>query len=141
MLFVEEGGDAIQLNKSTDYAIRILLYLGSQQGPCSSSNISTAMKIPERQTSSLLKMMARKGILHSFRGKDGGYRLNGRLQDISMYDVITWTTKETKINACLADPRECSRNHAQECKVRQCFCKLQVMVEDRLQSIRLNEFI
>ena len=80
-------------------------------------------------------------VLQSIRGKNGGYMLNINLENVSMCDVISWTTKYTKINACLADPKECSRSYTDECKVRKCFGELQTVVEDRLQSIKLNEFI
>ena len=58
-----------------------------------------------------------------------------------MYDVISWTTKDMKINACLKDIGECSRNHTHTCKVRKRFNELQALVDERLQSITLNEFI
>lgn len=138
---LDKGGDAIQLNKSTDYAIRILLYLGRQGEPCSTVQISQEMKIPERETSFLLKKMTSLHILQSSRGKYGGYVLNVHLENISMYDVISWTTKEMKINECLKHPHACSRGNTEMCKVRQCFSDLQILVENRLQSIKLNEFI
>lgn len=141
LLFRQKGGDVIQLNKSTDYVIRILLYLGKQNKVCSTSEISKAMMIPERETSSLLKDMTNRRILNSVRGKHGGYQLDKPLKNISMYDVISWTTKEMKINACLKDPKECSRNYTHMCKVRECFQDLQELVDERLQSIKLNEFI
>ena len=99
------------------------------------------MKIPTRETSYLLKEMTANKILKSTRGKFGGYALAKDLENITMYDVISWTTKDMKINACLKDIGECSRNHTHTCKVRKRFNALQALVDERLQSITLNEFI
>ena len=136
-----ERREIIQLNKSTDYAIRILLHLAMQEKARSTGEISKAIKIPERETSYLLKELTGNQILKSTRGKFGGYSLARSLENITMYDVISWTTKDMHINACLKDVRECSRNHTEACKVRKCFCELQDLVETRLQSITLDQFV
>lgn len=104
-------------------------------------DISKAMKIPEREASSLLKELTSVEVLKSTRGKHGGYTLSRNLENISMYDVISWTTKDTQIHSCLKHPDECSRNYTESCKVRKCFRDLQVLVENKLQSITLDEFI
>ena len=99
------------------------------------------MKIPERETVALLKILVANHVLKSTRGKNGGYALARNLNDITMYDVIFWTTKDMKINACLKDPKECSRNYTEQCKVRKCFAELQLLAEQRLKSILLDEFV
>lgn len=132
---------SIQLNKSTDYAIRILLYLGTKRKLCNTGDIAKAMKIPEREAARLLKIMASQGILTGLKGKKGGYMISRELERITLYDVIAMTTKELKINACLRDRHECSRDVTESCKVRRCFEDLQILVEMRLQSITLDQFI
>ena len=60
-----ERREIIQLNKSTDYAIRILLHLAMQEKARSTGEISKAIKIPERETSYLLKELTGNQILKS----------------------------------------------------------------------------
>lgn len=131
----------MELNLATDYTIRILLYLAESETVATTSEIARSMKIPARQTASLLKNLCKRGAIESQQGRNGGYTLCKRPEEITLYDIIRWTSNTLVINRCVKDKRRCNRRIANSCKVRRQFCLLQEKMESELKAITLRHLI
>ena len=66
----------MQLNLSTDYALRILLHLSGQQEGISSADISKHIGIEREFTLKILRQLKEGGFVKASRGKSGGYMLS-----------------------------------------------------------------
>ena len=91
----------MQLKISTDYAIRIVLYLAITQTAATSAEISAQMGIPQTVIATLARPLQEAGILTTQRGSGGGFTLSRRPEDISLHEIINIAEGTTRINRCL----------------------------------------
>ncbi len=127
----------MQLNISTDYAIRTVLYLATTGDMRNTSDISETMKIPKDYIVVLTRALRDAGILTTVRGKYGGYTLNKDPRDISLYDIISLMEGSVKLNRCLEEDHYCSRNACDTCPVRKNYEVLQDSVENQLKNVTI----
>ena len=128
----------MQLNVTTDYAIRTILLLAMKDEPVTSQEISQTMKIPKDYVITMMKRLKDQRIVESRRGITGGYRLTKDPWDISLLEIIKTMEGTTKINRCLEKDHYCSRKAAETCPVRAHYEKLQRLIDDNLSSITID---
>lgn len=128
----------MQLNVTTDYAIRTVLLLAMKGEPATSQEISSTMKIPQDYVITMMKRLKEQGLVESLRGTSGGYRLLKEPWDISLLEIIKTMEGTTKINRCLEGDHYCSRKAADTCPVRAHYEKLQRLFDDSLSSITID---
>jgi Rrf2 family protein len=99
----------MRLNKTTEYAIRVLLHL-AQHGdtPCSTNTLHQQLDIPYKYLGRLMKNLTDAGFLNSTRGKAGGYRLARDKAKISLHQVIEAVEGVDDFQHCILGLPECS---------------------------------
>lgn len=113
----------MQLTRFTDYALRVLIYLGAH-----SDRLVTIKEIAEKHTLSenhLMKIvhkLATRGYIETVRGKGGGMRLARRAEMINLGDVV----RDTEENMDIA---ECFEASAQSCALLPSCALKSVLVE------------
>ena len=122
----------MQLNVTTDYAIRTVLYLGQCKKIASATEISNEMGIPRGYLEKVLSKLKKAEYISADLGARGGYRLNKTLKDITLGDVI---------RRCLEDDAYCSRKAVDFCAVRRYYAKVQEKLETQFFSISLKEIL
>ena len=78
----------MKLNVSTDYAIRIILYLAKSERIVSSGKLAEALKISPRYLLRIGAKLRDAGLLITMHGPTGGFMLTRRPNEISLYDII-----------------------------------------------------
>lgn len=131
----------MQLNITTDYAIRTVLYLANRNKLVSSTEISDAMKIPQNYIVILTRRLRDAGILRTERGKDGGYALNRKPCDITLYEIIEIMEGTLKLNRCLEPDHYCSCQATEHCLVREKYQKLQHLFDNFLSDITIESLL
>ncbi len=78
------------LSKKCKYAIHALVYLAErhQQGPVHIQEIAEKQRIPKKFLESILLELRNAKILHSKKGKGGGYYLYKKPEDVNLMDII-----------------------------------------------------
>jgi len=76
------------MNTSTDYAIRILIYLAEKNGVTASAEISQHLSISQRYLLQVAAKLRDGNLVNVAMGPEGGYRLTAKPEEITMYDVI-----------------------------------------------------
>jgi Rrf2 family protein len=78
------------LSKKAKYALKALLFLSrpSDRGLVLISEIATAERIPRKFLEAILVDLKVHGLLHSLRGKNGGYKLAKDPDEISVGAVV-----------------------------------------------------
>ena len=78
----------MQLNRSTDYAIQMLLYLAKAGKTVSSSKLAAAIGVSHRYLLQISAKLRAAGFIRAAHGPSGGLVLIKHPDEISLYDVI-----------------------------------------------------
>ena len=78
----------MRLNKSTDYAIQMLVYLAKAGKTVSSSKLAAAIGVSHRYLLQISAKLRAAGFIRAAHGPSGGLALNKAPEEISLYDVI-----------------------------------------------------
>jgi len=123
----------MEITRETDYAIRCVLYLsGKEEAVIRADEISRAMSVPKSFLSKILQKLTKAGVITSFRGVKGGFRLAKKPRQISLLDVIEAIEGPAAMNRCALDASSC--NFSGTCTVHPVWVKLRKIVEDYLRK-------
>lgn len=131
----------MQLNMTTDYAIRILLCLGNTGGTLSGPSIAETTKVPLNYLLKMSGKLRKAGLIGSIAGSQGGYYLGKPLNQITLLEVIKTMEPSCKWNRCLEDDGLCNRNTVDSCPVRKYYARLQKELETKWLSKTLAEIV
>jgi len=123
----------MEITRETDYAIRCILYLSrKEESIIMADEISRAMSVPKSFLSKILQKLAKAGVVTSFRGVKGGFRLAKKPKQISLLDIIEAIEGPAAMNRCALDASLC--DFSGTCTVHPVWVKLRKMVEDYLRK-------
>lgn len=96
------------ITRETDYAVRALLYMARCQAETISvSELVSALKIPRAFLRRIMQSLNKEGLIESFKGKGGGFRLALPLKKIFLIDLMEKLQGPVKLNECLFKKRIC----------------------------------
>lgn len=126
----------MKLNQATDYAFRAVYYLAQlPKGQVVEARvIAEDEKIPTRFLLKILRLLTAAGIVESFRGVSGGYKLAREPQEITLLDVVEAVEGPMEINGCLVDPKNCNKNHTARCSLHQALNSIRKTVNQEFSS-------
>ena len=78
----------MQLNRSTDYAIQMLVYLAKAGKIVSSSKLAAATGVSHRYLLQISAKLRAAGFIRAAHGPSGGLNLDKAPEKISLYDII-----------------------------------------------------
>ncbi|HEX2897112.1 MAG TPA: Rrf2 family transcriptional regulator [candidate division Zixibacteria bacterium] len=80
----------MKLSRKSDYALRAVRHLSTlpKEKLGSINSISEAERVPREFLAKILKDLTRGGVLKSFQGVTGGYRLAKPAKDVSYLNII-----------------------------------------------------
>ena len=137
----DREGDIMQLTNTTDYAIRIVCYLASENKVITTAELSRELNIPASYIPKITKQLKEKEIVKAAEGSNGGYMLEKRPEEISLMDVINCTESTMAISRCLEKDGYCSRNYSDCCKVHKVLMDLQNTYNNRLENVKISDII
>ena len=130
----------MQLKTTTDYAIRILVYLADRRGGiASSAELARAMGIPQKYLLRVGGVLRDAGYLTAHAGVRGGYSLAVPARSIRLGDVVELMEGTVKLNRCLEEDGYCSRGGTRHCPVHQCYQVMQEKWENFLYGLTIEE--
>jgi Rrf2 family protein len=96
------------ITKDTDYAMRALIFLGSNKDKLFSvKEISEKLSISHQFLRRLLQVLNRNGILRSVKGKGGGFAINKNPEEIYLESLIRIFQGEIDIKHCMVRANVC----------------------------------
>jgi Rrf2 family transcriptional regulator, nitric oxide-sensitive transcriptional repressor len=91
----------MRLTRYTDYAMRVLLYLGARPGKvCSVSEMAAAYGISQNHLTKVVHDLGKAGYVLSVRGRFGGIQLARPAADINVGEVIRHTEEGFDLVDC-----------------------------------------
>jgi len=93
--------NAIKLTLHTDYALRILLQAGAQpETRLSISEVSQLHGISRNHVMKVVNLLANAGLLHTVRGRGGGFTLARAPEHITLGEVVRLTEPDLRPANC-----------------------------------------
>ncbi len=101
------------LSQTGRYALRALDYLATHDdgGYKLVKDISGELNIPRQYLSKILHTLACEGLLHSQRGRSGGFRLSRPAKQITLYEVIDPIDHLSRLCACIMGEKPCGEEN------------------------------
>ncbi|KRB55262.1 Rrf2 family transcriptional regulator [Rhizobium sp. Root708] len=91
----------MRLTRYTDYAIRVLIFLGAREGEiCSIRSIASAFSISQNHLMKVVQDLAAAGFVETVRGRNGGLRLSREAPDINLGALLRHTEGLTDLLEC-----------------------------------------
>ena len=127
----------LRISKLTDYAILVMVELAREGEMLSAHALAERVHIEGPTASKVLKLLAGAGLLDSYRGANGGYRVSRLAGDISVAEVIAAIEGPIAMTECSAEEGLCSQEDS--CELRGNWQRISVAVAGALQEVSLAE--
>ncbi len=100
----------MHLTRQCDYGVRAVLYLaGLAYGTVvQTKEIAAQEEIPRKYLPSIIRTLARSGIIRTLRGNQGGVMLSRPPEEITLHEVIESIEGPIALVQCLREPEQCS---------------------------------
>lgn len=96
---------AMQLNKFTDYALRILMYISRPRAsPYTIAEIASDLQVSHNHLVKIVHFMGKQGWLITLRGKGGGIQLNPQALSLQLGDIVRMLQGNQPIVECNSPP-------------------------------------
>ena len=125
----------MKLTQATDYAFRLVLYLAkNKEEVVEAKYISEAEKIPRRFLLKIARQLIQAGIIESYRGQNGGYKIARDPAEITLKDVVLAIEGSIIINKCQEDPEFCNRKAQDFCAIHCCLNSILAVLEKEFEK-------
>lgn len=127
----------MNLTTKTEYGLRALSYLRDKynEGPININEISSKLDLSKTYIEQIFRKLKKAGIVESFRGKDGGYKLSKHPSEINIGSVIRILEGNIELtNKC--EKIDCE---LEDCASRQVFSKIDYAVSNVIDQITLDQ--
>lgn len=122
----------------TDYALVILAFLTKEPKQfVQASDIAQNTHVNKPTTAKVLKLLAKHGLLVSFRGATGGYKLNRLPEHISVADIIQILEGPMAIMECNLGKEHCALS--KNCEIYAPWNKINTVIFEALNTIKLSD--
>lgn len=128
------------ITRDTDYAIKAICFMaenGKEITPV--SELVQKLKIPRPFLRKILQALNKKGVLISFKGKSGGFKLRRKPQSIFITDLIEVFQGPVKLNKCIFKKKLCSS--VDRCILREKIGEIEQRVVSELRLITVASLL
>ncbi|MCK8640856.1 MULTISPECIES: RrF2 family transcriptional regulator [Acinetobacter] len=95
----------MQLNKFTDYALRILMYIAQpKEMPYTIAELANELQVSENHAMKIVHFMAKQDWLITTRGRGGGIRMNPLTLKIPLGQIVRILQQDSQVVECNTPP-------------------------------------
>ena len=131
----------MQLNAASDYALKAMVYLATQEGVTNTSEISQEMKIPTAFLYNILGKLRKAGLIEASRGVKGGWKLLREPGEITLYDILSTSEETLLINRTLAGKMPKTKAERRKEPFYELFAAIQKEFENNLKTHTLADVL
>lgn len=127
-------GWKVHLTRQSDYGVRAILHLAMvPYGDVIQTRLIAASEdIPGKYLPSIIRTLARAGLIRTLRGNQGGVMLARPPEEISLREVIEAIEGPIVLVQCLRGPNQCDRE--EDCSFRTVCQNLQDLMVGQLEG-------
>jgi len=129
------------LSRSSEYAIRALTHLARLNDGRHhlSRDLAEELGLPAPFLGKVLQPLVTRGVLHSQRGRSGGFRLARPASSVTLIEIVDAQETLGPAETCLLGQRECS--DATACPMHEYWKKASNAFHDRLRRTTLADLV
>ena len=132
----------MRITLESDYALRIITAMAMHDRITDAGAISEETSVTPRFTLKILNKLVKGGIIKSYKGSRGGYKLAVAANDITLKTVIELIDGPIAIARCVDSGEACSLNcDKAACIYHHIFDSISLDLAKRLDSIKINDVI
>ena len=132
----------MRITLESDYALKIVTALAGCQDVTDAKTLSQETAVTQRFTLKILHKLVLGGIVESYKGAKGGYRLKQKPSDITLKSVIELIDGPIAIARCLDSDGSCALNHnTADCIYYHIFDSISNQVAERLAAITIDDVL
>lgn len=132
----------LRLSKRVEYGLMALQYLAKTGQVATSREISDATNIPYDLLAKIMQSLKRDGIIDSFQGVRGGYRMMISPEQITLNRVVGALDEVTALTECASenpDHEACSM--FESCTIKDPMAKLQEKLTESIGNTTIAELM
>lgn len=132
----------MRITLESDYALRILAELAKSNEITDAKTIAENTSITLRFTLKILHKLVVGGVVLSYKGVKGGYKLKDSAEKITLKNVIELLDGPIAIARCLDSEEGCSLNcDKTACELHHIFDTISIDIARRLNAITIQDVI
>ncbi len=131
----------MQFSVGCEYAIHGLLYLAMrpENEVVLVTDVARAQNLPVSYLAKVFQLLAKAGLVKSFRGARGGYMLAQSPEKINLRDITQAIEGSIPLFSSLSSRRECTLEA--DCLIREAFSRAEESLYRELEKVTLREMM
>jgi len=130
------------LTKKTEYALLALISIAKSDTPKNVDALSKKLNIPKQYLAKILQSFSKNGLLTSYKGASGGFKLNVKPNQISILKISQISEdKKPSVFECSPSLERCPTNQGYGCQIWPVLNKLQNKIDSFLDSLTLEDVL
>ena len=122
------------------YGLRLLMTLGCRsETRLTSVKLAKLIQVPRQFALKIAQTLTQAGMIRAQRGVGGGIELARSPSTITLFDIMQATDTPRALNACLLDPKACTRSI--HCAAHQELRRIQAILDRELRNVTLADLI
>lgn len=128
----------MKFNKTTEYAIRVMVFLADHKDERYSVNkLHQILKIPYKYLGRLMHKLSAAGLVNVTQGKQGGYRIYQELSRIYLYEIVGVVEGLEDYQRCVLGFPECSSENP--CSLHNIWIERQESIKEMIYNTTLAD--
>ena len=128
------------LSRNTDYAVRAVCYIAKKRpGIVSVTELVEKLKMPRPFLRKILQALNNEGMLKSYKGMGGGFRLAREPEGVYLTDIMETFQGPFKLNECFFKRKTCPDRGS--CCLKKKIDSIKDIVYKELRSITLGSML
>ena len=132
----------MRITSESDYALRILSSMAEHKEVTDAKTLAQETSVTQRFTLKILHKLVTAGIVESYKGARGGYKLNKAPSEITLKMIIELIDGPIAIARCLDSGESCSLNcDKAACDYHHIFDIISIDLANKLNKITIQDVI
>jgi Rrf2 family protein len=128
------------LTRASEYALLSLDKIRKSDKPVGAEQLAKELSIPKSFLAKILHNLAKRGILESHRGAQGGFLIKSELSQISVYEIIIAAEgKSPSVFDCSQYSSNCPNGVIGSCAISPFLATFQRKIDNFLHNLTLEQ--
>lgn len=131
----------LRFSKKVEYALMALKHIAFTNEVVTAKEIAGKYDIPFELLAKILQKLKKENILVSTQGINGGYTLNRKPDDISLYNIITVIDGDLAVTECQKGEINCTCTMHDKCTIKDPIGMIQKDIEELFMRKTISDFV
>ena len=128
------------ITRDTDYAVNALYYMAEDKKRIFTvTELVKKLGIPRAFLRRILQVLSKRGLVRSFKGNGGGFKLSVSPEKIFLSDIMETFQGRFKINECLLNRKVCP--NIKTCRLKKKIDLIERYIYSELKSVTLDSLL